>query len=192
MIPAGARMKMTASIVLAALVLAPGCGGGGGEESATGGSPTTLAAAFLADQFTPGANTVSMSQGNRSGDTVTVKVNLTDTNAVFGVAFDVAFDDTKVTYLGFTKGTALESGGNTPNYTVDGTAQPGRVIVGVSRAGSTTTVVSGTKTVISVMFRVKDAGNFPISFENAVVEDGQTVPQPLPGISWFAGTLQGT
>ena len=134
MIPAGARMKMTASIVLAALVLAPGCGGGGGEESATGGSPTTLAAAFLADQFTPGANTVSMSQGNRSGDTVTVKVNLTDTNAVFGVAFDVAFDDTKVTYLGFTKGTALESGGNTPNYTVDGTAQPGRVIVGVSRA----------------------------------------------------------
>ena len=192
MIAAGARMKMTASIVLAALVLAPACGGGGGEESATGGSPTTLAAAFLADQFTPGANTVSMAQGNRAGDTVTVKVNLTDTNAVFGVAFDVAFDDTKVTYLGFSKGTALENGGNTPNYTVDGAVQPGRIVVGVSRAGSTTTVVSGTKTVISVMFRVKDTGSFPISFENAVVEDGQAVPQPLPGISWFAGALQGS
>jgi|RhiMethySRZTD1v2_1073278.scaffolds.fasta_scaffold152491_3 hypothetical protein len=192
MIPAGARMKMTTSIVLAALVLAPACGGGGGEEGATGGSPTTLAAAFLADQFTPGANTVSMSQGNRAGDAVTVKVNLTDTSSVFGVAFDVAFDDTKVAYTGFAKGTALENNGNTPNYTVDGSAQPGRIVVGVSRAGSTTTAVSGTKTVISLMFRVKVTGDFPISFENAVVEDGQAVPQPLPGISWFAGALQGT
>jgi hypothetical protein len=189
MISPGARMKMSALLV-STLVLLAGCGGGGGEESATGGSPT-LAATFIADQFTPGSNTVSMAQGTRSGDTVTVKVNLTDTPSVFGVAFDVAFDETKITYLGFARGTALENGGNTPNYTVDGSAQPGRIIVGVSRAGSTTTAVSGTKTVITLNFRVKDAGNFPVSFENAVVTDGQTIPQPIPGISWFAGVLQG-
>jgi hypothetical protein len=183
-------MKMSALLV-STLVLLAGCGGGGGEQSATGGSPTTLAATFVADQFTPGSNTVSMAQGTRSGDTVTVKVNLTDTPSVFGVAFDVAFDETNTTYLGFARGTALENGGNTPNYTVDGSAQPGRIIVGVSRAGSTTTAVSGTKTVITLNFRVKDAGNFPVSFENAVVTDGQTVPQPIPGISWFAGVLQG-
>jgi hypothetical protein len=45
-----------------------------------------------------------MSQGNRAGDAVTVKVNLTDTSSVFGVAFDVAFDDTKVAYTGLREG----------------------------------------------------------------------------------------
>ena len=74
---------------------------------------------------------------------------------------------------------------------MDGAVQPGRVIVGVSRAGSTATSVSGTKMVISLMFRVKVVGDFPISFENSVVTDGQTVPQPLPGISWFAGAILG-
>lgn len=188
----GARMKMGTLLVLAALVLAPACGGGGGEDNGgTGGSPPTLSAVFVADQFTPGANTVSMSQGSRAADTVTVKVNLTDTSSVFGVAFDVTFDETKVTYLGFTKGTALENGGNVPNYTIDGAAQAGRLVVGVSRAGSSTTGVTGTKTVVNLSFRVKELGTFPIAFENAVVTDGQAVPQPLPGIAWFAGALQG-
>lgn len=187
----GARMKMGVTIVLAALVLAPGCGGGGGSDSGTGGSPPTLAAEFIADNFSPGANTVSMAQGTRAGDSVTVKINLTDTTGVFGAAFDVTFDETKATYMGYTKGTALENGGNTPNYTVDGSAQPGRIIVGVSRAGSSTTNVSGTKTVISVTFRIKAVGTFPIAFENGVVTDGQSIPQPLPGMSWFAGALQG-
>jgi hypothetical protein len=183
-------MKMAASIVLATLVLA-GCGGGGGSDAPTGGSPGTLSATFIADQFSPSAGMVTMSQGSRAADSVTIKVNLTDTSSVFGVAFDVVFDETKVTYVGFTKGTALENNGNTPNYTVDGSAQPGRLVVGVSRAGSTSTSVSGTKPVISLSFRVKELGDFPISFENSVVTDAQTVPQPLPGITWFAGTLQG-
>ena len=188
----GARMKMGAMLVLAALVLAPACGGGGGEDAAgPGGSPPTIAAAFIADQFSPGSGNVSMAQGTRTGDVVVVKVNLTDTNSVFGVAFDVAFDDTKCTYLSFTKGTALETGGNTPNYIVDGSAQAGRVVVGVSRTGTAAVSVTGTKTVISLSFRVKQVGTFPIAFQNGAVMDGQAVPQPLPGISWFAGALQG-
>lgn len=187
----GARMKMGVMLVLAALVLAPACGGGGEEAAGPGGSPPTIAAAFIADQFSPTSSTVSMAQGTRSGDTVVVKVNLTDTSSVFGLAFDVAFDDTKCTYLGFTKGTALETGGNTPNYVVDGSAQAGRVVVGVARTGSSTAAITGTKTAISLSFRVKDAGTFPIAFENPAVLDGQAVPQPLPGISWFAGALQG-
>ena len=178
-------------MMLAAFVLAPGCGGGGGSDSPTGGSPTTLSATFIADQFSPTSGMVTMSQGSRAGDTVTVRVNLTDTSSVFGVAFDVAFDETKVSYLGFTKGTALENGGNSPNYTVDGTAQPDRLVVGVSRAGSTSTSVSGTKPVISLSFRVNVTGDYPIAFQNSVVTDAQSVPQPLPGITWFAGTLQG-
>ena len=191
MISTGARMKMSAFLVVGALVLAPACGGGGGD-AATGGSPTTLSASFMADQFTPGAGNVSMAQGNRAGDSVTVKVNLTDTSLVFGVAFDVVYDETKATYMGYTAGQALESGNAAPNYTVEGGAQAGRLVVGVSRPGSSgTTTVSGTKTVINLTFRVKALGSFPVSFENAIVTDGQSVPQPLPGISWFAGALQG-
>ena len=183
---------MGVMLVLAALVLAPACGGGGGEEDAGGtGGGSNIAAAFLADQFSPTSATVSMAQGTRSGDTVVVKVNLTDTSSVFGMAFDVAFDDTKCTYLGFSKGTALETGGNTPNYVVDGSAQAGRVVVGVSRTGSSSAAITGTKTAISFSFRVKVTGTFPIAFENAVIMDGQAVPVPLPGITWFAGSLQG-
>lgn len=188
----GARMKMATLLVTTAMIFASACGGGGGSDSGgTGGSPTAPGAVFVADQFTPGANTVAMAQGTKTGDVVAVKVNLTDTNSVYGMAFEVSFDETKVAYVGYTKGTALEAGGTLTNYQVNGSAQPGRVVVGVSRTGSTATNISGTKTAISLSFRVKDFGNFPIAFENGVVTDAQSTPQPLPGMLWFAGTLQG-
>jgi hypothetical protein len=66
------------------------------------------------------------------------------------------------------------------------------VIVGVSRTGSTTTNVSGTKTVIGLKFRVNTAGTWPITFENATVYDGsQPSPMPIPGLAWAAGAVKG-
>ena len=180
-----------AAIGALAGVSAAASGGAASCGSVSGGSPGTLLASFVADQGSPAANMVTMSQGGKSNDTVTVRVNLTDTSSVYGVAFDVAYDETKVTYLGFTKGTALETSGNVPNYTVDGSTQPGRLVVGVSRAGGSATSVSGTKAVISFNFRVKITGTYPAAFENAVILDGQTTPQPLPGISWFGGAFEG-
>lgn len=189
-------MRWGSVLVLAVLAAAPACGGGGGGDSVgggPGGSPGPLAASFVADQSAPTAGDVVMTQGSHSNDVVTVNVTLTDTNGVFGVAFDATYDAGNAVYLGYSAGTALEQGGNTPIYTVNGVVNgsAGRVVVAVARTGGTTTDVSGTKTIIGLQFRVKNSGTFPMGLENGVVYDNQAAPQPLSGISWYAGALKG-
>lgn len=186
-------MKLGTLALMLALVAAPACGGGGGEDPGPGGSPTPVAASFVPDQPSPAANTVAMAEGSTANDVVTVNVTLTATNGVYGTAFELVYDSTHTSYVGFAPGTALEQGGITPLYqiTAKPSATPPRVVVGVSRTGSTGTNVMGTKTVVSLQFRVKQAGVFPMSIENAVVFDSQATPQPIPGIAWFAGAVQG-
>lgn len=184
-------MKLGTVVVLLALVTAPACGGGGGSSAAPGGSPSPLAAAFVADQPAPGPNTAAMAQGGQSNDVVTVNVTLTNTSGVYATAFEVAFDNAHTVYLGFTHGIVFEQGGVGPNYTVDGTSNPGRIVVGISRTVASATNVSGTKTVVGLQFRVKQAGVYPVTILNAVVYDSQIPPQPIPGIAWFAGAVSG-
>jgi hypothetical protein len=85
----------------------------------------------------------------------------------------------------------FEQGGGNPNYTVDGTSNPGRIVVGVARTNGTGTNISGTSTVVSFQFRVKQAGAYPLGVQNAIVYDAQPTPQPISGLTWFAGTVQG-
>ncbi len=179
---------MTA-VLLLALFTAQGCGGGGGSGASIGGSPSPFAASFVPDQPTPVASTVAMAEGAMSNDVVTVNITLTDTNGVFGTAFDVVFDDTHTTYLTDAPGSVFEQGGGTPSYTVS--ANGDRIVVGVARTNGTTTNVSGTKVILGLQFRVKQAGVFPVVIENEVVYDNQLNPQPIPGISWFAGAVKG-
>lgn len=187
-------MKLTTVALLLALIAAPACGGGGGGgASSPGGSPTPVAASFVPDQPAPGPNTVALGEGTVSGDVVTVTVTLTGTNGVYATAFDLLYDGTHTSYIGFAPGNALEQGGNTPNYTVTAnpSGTPARVVVGVSRTGPTGTNVAGTKTVLSLQFRVKQTGVYPLTIENAVVYDSQATPQPISGIAWFAGAVEG-
>jgi Cohesin domain len=180
-------------LLVAVLVAAPACGGGGGGSTSTGGSPSPLAASFVPDQGAPAANTVALEQGSKANDVVTVNVTLTNTNGVFGLAFEIPFDAIHAVYLGYTAGTALEQGSNTPiyNVTTNVNGSSGRVIVGVARTGGTKTNVAGTATVVGLQFRVKSAGTFPVTLDNMNVYDNQQpTPQPLSGILWFAGALK--
>ena len=187
----GGVMKLGTLVLFLALASAPACGGGGGSTLDIGGSPSPLSASFVADQPTPGANTMAMLQASKSNDVVNVYVTLTDTAGVFGTAFDVAFDDTKATYLGFTKGAAFEASGGVPNYTVDGSSSPGRIVVGVARTNGTTTNIVGSKAILTLQFRVTQAGTNQVVLQNGVVVNAQPTPQPIPGILWFAGALTG-
>jgi hypothetical protein len=184
-------MKLGTLVLIMALVTAPACGGGGGSDSGVGGSPSPISASFVADQPSPSANTVAMLQASKINDVVNVYVTLTDTNGVFGTAFDISFDGTQATFLGFTRGAAFEGGGNVPNYTVDGTSNPGRIVVGVARTNGTTTNIVGSKAVLTLQFRVEQPGTAPVTLENGVVFDAQATPQPIPNILWFAGALAG-
>jgi hypothetical protein len=183
-------MKRGTTLLLLALLAAPACGGGGGGDSATGGSPGPLSASFVADQPSPGSNTVAMLEGPKNNDIVSVYVTLTDTSGVYGAALEVVFNTADAAYLGFTHGAAFEQGGISPNYTVDGTSNPGRIVIAVSRTGSTGTNIVGSKAMLTLQFRVKQAGTFPVTFENSAIYDAQSPPQPVAGIAWFAGALK--
>ena len=189
----GAARRLGSLALLLALVAAPACGGGGGEAAAgSGGSPTPIAASFLPDQPSPAAGNAAMAQGSTANDIVTVTLTLTDTNGVLGTAFEVVYDPIHCAYMGFTKGSALEQGGDVPNYTIAvDPSNLGRVVAAIVRTSGNTTNVTGTRTMVGLQFRIKEAGTYPVTIENAVVYDGQPSPQPLPGILWFAGALKG-
>ena len=182
--------RVGALVLLVAFIAAPACGGGGSDPG-MGGSPGPVSAGFIPDQPTPGANTVAMLQGTQSNDVVTVSVTLTDTSGAFGTALEVVFDDARATYLGYATGAAFEQGGNVPNYTVDGTTNPGRIVIAVARTNGTAATIVGSKAILSLQFRVKQAGTNPVTIQNGVVYDAHSPPLPIPGISWYAGGLQG-
>jgi hypothetical protein len=185
-------MKLTTLVLTMALVAAPACGGGGGStDSGVGGSPSTVSASFVPDLTSPGSNTVAMLQASKSNDIVNVWVTLTGTPNVFAAAFEVVFNSADATYLGYTKGAALEAGGNAPNYTVDGTSNPGRIVVGVARTNGTATNITSSKAILTLQFRVNQPGMSPVSIENGVIFDAQATPQPIANILWFAGALSG-
>ena len=191
MIGIGIRGLLFAS----ALALA-GCGGGGGGSDAgvtPDPSPSPIVASFAADTTSPGSNTTSMLEGSKSGDTVTVRVAVTNVTALYAAAFDITYDDTKVTYVATSPGTLFEQGGHTPTYQVN-VPDPGRVVVGVSRNGNVGTVnASGTVDAVRLTFRVRVTGASRAEFGlSPILYDGQVPPQPKSGINWTAGTLQGS
>lgn len=186
-------MKRSFIPVFAALLaLATACGGGGASESLgnNGGGSTTMIASFTPDDPVPGSGTVSMAEGAVSGDLVTVNVQVTGTNSIFGAAFDVAYDGSTATWTGWGAGSLLEQGGHVPIYQV-AESQPGRLVVAATRQGVGTTAVNatGTTTMIQLTFRVTSVGTWPVGFESAELLDAQLSPQPIPGINWSGGTL---
>lgn len=182
------------SALIGAIATLTACGGGGG--SSNGGvidpSPSPLTAAFQADQVAPNSSQVAMLEGSKSGDVVTVKVTVTGVSGIYGAAFEVSYDSNNAAYVNYSPGSLFEQGGQTPNYTVS-TPSPGRVVVGISRVGSVTTTGAGTTaTAVNLTFRVKNSGSSRLDFEGgAALLDGQIPNQPLAGISWFGGSLQG-
>ena len=170
------------------LALATACGGGGNSSGGGGGS-TNLNASFTADEPNPGSKTISLSQGSNTNDMVTVRVDVTDTNGIFGAAFDLLYDPAIATFVNWSAGTVLEQGGGSGSYQV-GATQSGRLVVGASRQGGDSgTDVSGTKALILLTFRMTQAGSSAAVFDNAALLDDSIQPQPIPGLSLFGGTL---
>lgn len=187
-------MKLvTRTFFLTAIALAAGCGGGGGGgDAAPAPSPTPLTATFTPGNGSPGLNMVAMFEGAKSADVVTARVTVTNTAGIYGAAFDVTFDSNSVAYVGFSPGTLLEQGGQTPTYQVSNPV-PGRVVVVATRNGAAGTVNAGASTdLIKLTFRVKAKGSFPVAIGGAAtLYNGQNPPQPLPGISWYGGAVEG-
>jgi len=186
------NVVMLAAICLGAAVC---CGGGGTSESPIpedpGGS-TPLAGSFTPELASPGDGTVAMALGGASGNLVTVEVNVTGVDDVFSADFDVTYDPQQAEFVNWSAGTLLETGGNTPSYILTA-VQPGLVTVGATRTGGSSggVDVGASQTLINLLFRVTEPGASALTFQSASLLDAQDLPQPIPGLSWFGGTLTG-
>jgi hypothetical protein len=134
------------------------CGGGGGNDTASG----ILTARFTADDPTPPAASVSMQAGSASATDFAVRIAVTDTNDVYGAAFDITYPPALISYQSFdSAGSFLRDGGVTNtslNFTVDAVSTPGRVIVAATRLGPLSGVnVAGTRDLLVLRFRARTA-----------------------------------
>lgn len=189
-------MKKVINLLLITLMasIIVGCGGGGGDDAAPpggGGGTGTFSASFTADNPTPGADSVSMDQGSASGARVTIDVNITDTQDVFGGTFDVTYPSSMVNYVGQTDGNWNDSCGSNRSTTVT-QPTPGQLSV-VSQclnpAGSVN--VTGTRRFVSLIFDVTAVGSGSVSVSNAALQNDSNPPQDLGGITWDGGTIVG-
>ena len=171
------------------MVAACGGGGDGGGDAVTSGPSSALKASFVAEQLSPGSGAISMAQYTAVGDLVTVNFRVTDTNGVYGSAFDVIYNPALVRYEDWASGVLLEQGGQSPNYTIQ-VPQAGRVVVGASRNGNVSGANAvGTRVLVRLVFRGTAVGSSPISFQAASLIDDQFPPEEITGTSWFGGTL---
>ena len=134
--------------------------GGGGDDVASG----ILTANFTADNPTPAAATVSMQPGSTSATDFAVRIAVTDTNDVYGAAFDITYPPAVISYQSYdSAGSFLRDGGvGAPslNFTVDAVSTPGRLIVVATRLGPLSGVnVAGTRDLIILRFRARTAFN---------------------------------
>lgn len=172
-------------LVLLITVALPACGGGGGGG---GTGPTSPSTTISFSGSTPGNNAVYMAKNNAlsSGNILAIDVNVNNvSNNVYGSAFDVDFDSTKMTYDSYAAGSFLESGGNTTSYQVGlQSGNSGKLIVGISRQGAVNGI-SGSGTLITLKFNV--TGNSSVAFSNYELRDSSN--QTISGITWYGGTM---
>jgi hypothetical protein len=185
------------ALALAALGfgLFPSCGGGGGGG---GTVPPGLAATFTAQTPSPGSNTVSLQPGTASGDIFRVRVVATGVNDFFGTAFRITFSTASAQYQGVDHAASfLRDGGADTTFTVDGTTQPGTLIVSATRlqnaAGTVPGVnVTGSRDLMVLTFRATQAtsGNtFAFADPREVRDSTQPAPGGLINVAWPGGTM---
>ena len=176
------------SICLLALPLWSCAGGGAVVPGASnGGGSTSLVASFTPDNAAPTSLDVAMLAGGGIGDQVSVTVNVTDTGNVYAGGFELRYDTSVATYIGFNAGSLLEQNGETVSYTVVETS-PGRVVTSASRIGAAAgATAAGSVPLVRLNFRMNQAGASVVGFDAPFLVDPQL--QDIAGLSWYGGTL---
>lgn len=170
--------------ILSALVIISACGGGGGGGSSTSPSSTIT---FTADSSSPGSNTVYMTRNSSesSGNTLAVDIKVNNASDVYGAAFDVDFDSSKMTYSTYSNGSFLEQGGASVSYQVaTQSGNSGKLVVGISKQGAVSGA-SGIGTLLTLKFNV--SGGTDIDFSNNQLANSSG--SSISGITWSGGTV---
>jgi len=176
------------ALLLAALVaflagaLAVSCGGGGGG----GGGPTAPPPPAPGITFTPAASAGSPSISLTAGAASTANVLLLEVRAtgvqdLYGIAFDLQVPSV-LQYATSSNAGSILSGGA---FEISHTATD--LVVGVSRLGAVRGV-PGDGLILTLEFAPTAAGSGSFTFSRNTVLD--STGQPIPGVSWTAGSVQ--
>lgn len=120
-----------------------------------------------------------------SGDVIAIDVRLNNvSDYVYGTAFGVDFDSTKIDFVGYATGSLLEQGGKTAEYMW--AENSNEVILGITRLGGVGGV-SGSGTLVTLKFKAVAAGNSTISFGYGSLKDPALNTVTIN--SWDGGTV---
>jgi hypothetical protein len=179
------RPAALAALVSAALaVTACGGGGGGGPTQPPPPPPPTPGIVF-----TPatggGQSGFGLAAGGGGTTTLVLELRASGLQDVYGVAFDLDYPETVLRFERATQGAALSAGGAFATSFQAVESPAGNLVVGLSRLGAVGGM-SGSGTLLTLEFSARAAGSGTFTFvgPSAVAPNGQ----PLPGLTWTAGT----
>jgi hypothetical protein len=185
------QIRAVSFAVLVVLVTCFGCssGGDGGGDEGNG----EISVAFLPSTSSPGAGSVSLSEGSTSGDLVTVDVNVTDMSDVFAADFQLEWNDSRARFLGWDEGNLLSKDGEASSFSVV-ESSGGILRIECTRVGTSAEVDAvGTERLLSIDFRVRRRGETPLSFSppgaSSPREITDAAGNPVSGNDWAGGRL---
>lgn len=168
-------------LILCTVLIISACGGGGSGES----SSTSPSSTIVFSGSTPGSNSVYLAQNNIIGDDLTIDIKVNNlSSGIYGAAFNVDFDSSKIMYESYTNGSFLEQGDNSATYQVAlQSNNSGRLVLGISRQGNVSGVM-GSGTLITLKFRV--AGSSSLSFSDNELRDSSN---QVISTTWYGGEV---
>lgn len=180
------RAARWAAFLLVAALVACGGGGGGG-----GGGPTQpQPGVTFSPSSTAGSNSIALSgAGDTNATTFTLSVDANQVTDLYGVAFDLSYPQSVLSFQQATEGTVLNAGGGTQTSLQVAEASNGDLLVGLSRLGSVSGL-TGSGTLLTLKFTITagGSGNIDFSANHAYDSNGS----PISGMQWVGGTLQVT
>ena len=118
-----------------------------------------------------------------SDSVLAIDIKASNVSDVYGAAFDVDFDSTKMSYSGYSAGSFLEGGGNSVNYQATlQSGNSGKLIVVASRQGSVEGA-TGSGTLVTLKFNVP--GGSSVSFSNNAIVDSSGIT--ISTATWSGG-----
>ncbi len=179
-------MKRPAFAVAVLLLLGCGGGGGGGGGAPAPGPPTnpTGPSSVSLDASAPTSGISVGSGDGTSGTRLEVDVIATDVS-IYGIAFDLVYPSSIVSYSGSADGVFLGGDGSGTSIQVSDTGA-GRLIVGATRLGNVG-VITGSGVVLTLVFQATSIGSGTLSFEANEAVGG--VGEDLT-LSWSGGTIR--
>jgi hypothetical protein len=129
--------------------------------------------------------------GTAQTGSITLDINAQSLPAgTYALAFDLDFDTQLIAFSSFQSGTFFEAAGPVSYQVTTAPGNAGKLIVGVSLAGSTGGA-SGSGRVVSLRFNVQsNTGTAALAFTGNTALDASGAS--VPGVTWAAGSLQNT